>query len=905
MARDGSTPSLPGRESVASLFSRKALRTALLALVVGAAVLWLAADWLADLLWFTAMGRSAVFWRLFALHAAMFAGVGGVAWAFAAVNLHALSRRLDIAARLGLDTGASGARSLRIGLRLVAAATALGFGLAGWAEWDALLRFLWGVPAGSTDPLFGYDTGFYLFTVPLLDVLQTFALVLTGAASGGLLFAYLRSGRLRFRPPFTLTGDLTALRHLGLNLACLLAVLAAGFWLARFDLLISPDGAVFGAGWTDVHVRVPALWAMVAVSLGAAIVVVGSAWWGRGRLLLAAAVWAASAVAAVVVLPALFQSFVVAPNELQRERPYLQRNIAGTRTAFGLDAMQTRAYSPDRRLARADIESDRPTVDNIRIWDWRPLTRTFAQLQQIRSYYEFNDVDVDRYRIGGHRKQLMLAARELAPRLPGAQDSWVNRRLQYTHGFGLVATPASEKDANGQPILTVRDLPPKTPPELPIDRPEIYYGEERSGYRVVNTGIREFDYPRGDDNVYTRYGGDGGVLLDSWWKRLLLSVTTGDASVLLSGYIRDDSRIQFHRQIHARLSLVAPFLELDPDPYPVISGGRVIWLQDAYTTASRWPYSEPLSDGVNYIRNSVKATVDAYSGRLRLYVMDPHDPVIRTYRAALPSLFRDAREMPDAIRRHIRYPEALFRAQVKTFSTYHMTVPQVFYNREDVWSVPHEKYAGDTVDVEPYYVLMRLPGDKRLSFLLIQPLTPANRDNMIAWIAARCDPDDYGGLISFKLPKERLIFGPAQIEAKIDQDTDISRQLSLWDQRGSSVTRGNLLVIPIGHSFLYVEPVYLRADRNDLPQLKRIIVSDGDKLAMEPTLKEALAVVFGEAPPEESGAAAGGTTPTGGDLARARQALDAARKALANGDWEAFARHMTTLEKLLGRDDRP
>jgi uncharacterized protein len=489
----------------------------------------------------------------------------------------------------------------------------------------------------------------------------------------------------------------------------------------------------------------------------------------------------------------------------------------------------------------------------------------------------------------------MLAARELSVDLPGRAGGWVNQHLQYTHGYGLAMCLAAAKDDQGGPVFTVADLPPKSSPGLVVTRPEIYYGTTATSYQIVPTGVKEFDYPEGDQNVYTSYAGQGGVKLDSWWKKALFAWHQFDMSIVLSAYVSPQSRIQLWRSVQESIARSAPFLTLDRDPYLVLDQGRLFWIQDAYTIADGFPYSEPTDDGFSYIRNSVKVVVDAYQGDLRFYVVDPADPVLRTYQAALPNLFRPLAEMPSGLRRHLRYPRDLLEVQVDKFNTYHMTVPHVFYNREDVWASPKEKFGGEIVEMEPYYVLMKLPGEDRLQFLLMTPVTPSNRDNMIAWIAARSDFPGYGEMIVYKLSKDSLILGPLQIEAMIDQDTTISRQLTLWDQRGSRVTRGNLLVIPIGQSFLYVEPVFLLASGTNIPQLKRVIVGDGSRLAMEATLSDALQVVFGERPANPDRAAEAGPAPA----SDAREAWSKADQALRSGDWSAFGREWGRLKSLL------
>ena len=607
----------------------------------------------------------------------------------------------------------------------------------------------------------------------------------------------------------------------------------------------------------------------------------------------------------LIALPMSVQRFVVLPNELALEEPYLQRDIEFTRQAFGLSSVQVRTYDPKAALGMAEIDANQDTIGNIRLWDWQPLQQTFRQLQQIRSYYTFQDVDIDRYAVGGRPRQVLLSARELSPDLPGKGVTWVNRRLQYTHGYGLVMAPAADKTADGRPVFLIDDIPPVAPPALAVARPAIYFGEEESGYRIVNSGVPEFDYPSGDQNVYTRYDGRGDVVLDSWLKRLVFAWQQSDISILISDYVRPDSRIQIWRQIQTRIAKLAPFLMLDHDPYLVVDDGRLFWIQDAYTTGERYPYAEPAASGLSYIRNSVKVVVDAYQGDVTFYAIDPQDPVLRVYAAAFPGLFRPIGAMPAGLVAHLRYPEDLFALQSQKYATYHMTEPHVFYNSEDLWQLPRGTEGDRSVPVAPYYVLIRMPGEPQLEFLLLTPLTPAKRDNMIAWLAARADPPHYGQLVVFKLPKDRLVLGPAQVEATINQDTTISRQLTLWDQRGSRVIRGHLLVIPIDDAFIYVEPVYLRAEDNEIPQLQRVIVSDGARAAMEPTLQAALEAVFRGAPLGEASKVGSETGQHAGELQSARDALGEAQRALLKGDWVAFGNAMQRLSETLGGSSTP
>jgi len=648
---------------------------------------------------------------------------------------------------------------------------------------------------------------------------------------------------------------------------------------------------------------------MLSASLALAGAAVATVFLKRFALLAASGGAYVALIAVVLVfLPSIVQQYKVKPNELELETPYIEHNIDFTRKAYLLDRVETRDYPGLSDLTYAEAQKNADTLRNVRLWDWRPIGQTYRQTQEIRAYYKFYEVDVDRYRLeaGGYR-QVMLSARELEQNLPESARTWVNEHLQYTHGYGLVMSSVAEKTDEGLPVYLIKDLPPKTTEGLEVTRPAIYYGEKTPGYRIVATEIRELDYPKGDENVYTYYAGRGGIPLGGRVKRLLFAWSLSDVNILLSDYITPSSRIQMWRRTQERVSRVAPFLQLDNDPYLVLSAGKLYWIQDAYTTSSSFPYAAPYRGAVNYIRNSVKVVVDAFEGSVDFYVADPDDPVVAAYRAAFPGLFKDLSGMSADLRAHLRYPEDLFKIQVQMYRTYHMSIPQVFYNKEDLWAVPNEKYAGSTVPMEPYYVLVRLPGGDKLEYLIMTPMTPANRDNMIAWVAGRCDAPGYGRMIAFELPKERLIYGPLQIEAMIDQDDVISQQLSLWDQRGSRVIRGNLVVIPLDHSFLYVEPVYLIAEENNIPQLRRVIVVYGKRVVMEPTLAGALRTVF-SAPTSSLGKGAGGARPggmpptRGPALDEARQLFDRAEDALRKGDWVQFGQAMEKLGDYLRKE---
>jgi len=845
-------------------------------------------DWTAELLWFRALGYEEVFWRLLFAKVAMFAIAFIPVFVYVLLNLLVLTRLTGVAQ--------PNAHRLTPLLIFGSAATAAIFGFVFSGEWDRFLRLVWAQDFGRSDPIYFRDIGFYLFVLPFLNLVQISLVLLTLSGTLMLGLAHFRLGLLRFHAKRYVAADPIVLRHLIANAVLLLTACAWGFYLERFGLLTRSAGAVFGAGYTDVHVLLVGLWVALGATFALICLLVWVAATNTPRLaIFAICAYLVILLAALEVVPGGFQRLIVEPNELAFETPFLRHNISLTQAAYGLDNVDVRLHSTEKKLDVAQMRENQSTIDNIRIWDHRPLSQTFRQLQQIRTYYAFSDVDVDRYWINGDYRQVMLAARELSAELPSKDSSWINRHLQYTHGYGLAMCLAADKDDQGGPVFTVEDLPPKGLPDLTISRPEIYYGTEMATYQIVPTGVKELDYPKGDQNVYTSYAGHGGVLLNSFWKKALFAWHQFDVNIVLSSYLSPQSRIQLWRTVQQSVSRSAPFLKLDRDPYLVVDQGRLFWIQDAYTVADGFPYSEPTDDEFSYIRNSVKVVVDAYEGDVRFYVIDPADPVLRAYRAAFPTLFRSLDEMSPGLRRHLRYPRDLFEVQIDKFNTYHMSVPQVFYNREDVWAPPHEKFGGKAVQMEPYYVLMKLPGENRLGFLLMIPVTPRNRDNMIAWIAARSDFPGYGEMIVYKLSKDNLILGPLQIEATIDQDTTISRQLTLWDQRGSHVIRGNLLVVPIDQSFLYVEPVFLLAEGTNIPQLKRVIVSDGNHLAMESTLAKALQVVFGEQPSTPETVAP--QAPTFGP----REALSEAEQALRRGDWPAFGRAWEQLKGFLER----
>ena len=662
-----------------------------------------------------------------------------------------------------------------------------------------------------------------------------------------------------------------------------------------------------GAGYTDTHARLLAYWVMLGLALLLAASFILATWQTSLALpMYGVVLYLVALVLVNGIYPGFQQQFVVEPNELEKEIPYIENSIQFTRNAYSLE-VGSQDFPAVAQLNQQDLEENQSTVRNIRLWDYRPLLSTYRQLQEIRLYYRFNDVDVDRYTIDRNYRQVMLAPRELSyERVPQRARTWVNQRLKYTHGYGLVMSPVNVVTEEGLPQLFIQDIPPESAVDLEITEPAVYYGEETNDYIFTGTSTKEFDYPLGDENAFTNYSGSGGVPIPSFWHRLAYAYDLGSFKILISNYFINTSRIHYYRQVQERVRHVAPFLRFDNDPYTTVINGKLFWIIDAYTVSDRYPYSEPVSrsndaeetsiagDEINYIRNSVKVVVDAYNGTMQFFVVDDSDPVLTTYRKIFPNLFEPAESVPPEVKAHFRYPLDLFKIQAQMFLSYHMNDPQVFYNREDLWRFPMEVYEGETQQIEPYYLIMRLPEESQEEFILILPFTPVNKDNMIAWMAARSDGENYGKLLLYEFPKQELVYGPSQIEARINQNPEISEQLTLWSQEGSRVIRGNLLVIPIEDSLLYVEPIYLRAEQGELPELKRVIVAYNKDVVMRQTLEQSLAAVFGDQ---------ASTTPVPQtDSNLTQSALDVyqkAQEALSQGNWADYGRYQQQLESLL------
>jgi hypothetical protein len=779
--------------------------------------------------------------------------------------------------------------------------------LSGSDQWDNFLKYFNASPFGFKDPLFQRDIGFYVFQLPLLQYLYSWlmAVLLITCISTGFLY-FIRRAFL-IVPPRTWQVSPTARTHLTILVALLFFVGTFGAWLSLNEILYVKRGVVFGPGYTDVTTQLWVIEGLMGLSFLCGLTILGFAFGLNWRFpAIAVLIFVVFLFIGRGIYPSIVQKFKVIPNEIVLEKPYIEKNIKFTRLAYRLQDIEDRKFPVEDSLTLEDLRRNDLTTKNIRLWNHAPLLQTYSQLQEIRTYYKFVAVDNDRYRVNGEFRQVMLSPRELSyAALPSR--SWVNEHIIYTHGYGVVVGPVNRISKEGLPEFFIKDIPPVSTTDIKITRPEIYYGETSNEYVFARTKRLEFDYPVGEKNVYSHYNGKGGVPL-SFLKKLLFAVRFGSLTILLSDDITSGSRVMYYRMVEDRVSRIIPFAKFDENPYLVISPeGRLLWFLDGYTVTDQIPYSEPTPGLGNYIRNSIKAIVDAYDGSVQLYVSDEKDPIIQTYAKIFPGVFKKMGEMPVELQRHVRYPPEMLSIQARMYRAYHMQDPQVFYNKEDLWAVPsrHDQGQGGEQEMEPYYTIMKLPEEKREEFILLLPFTPSKRDNMSAWMAARCDAPNYGKVIVYTFPKDKLVYGPSQIEARIDQDTGISKELSLWSQRGSQVIRGSLLAIPIEKSILYVESLYLAAEKGQLPELKRVIVAYGSSIAMEENLDLALQRIFGgELVQEKEIQKTSVKTPEreSTDKQLAIDALSHYRKAqeyLRGGNWAAYGEELHKMDDIL------
>ncbi len=765
-------------------------------------------------------------------------------------------------------------------------------GVWGVSNWTEVLKFWDRVSTGLKDPILGKDVGFYLFSLPFFDALFILLFLISLVALiASFISSFIRFSENKFVLYFPKNYEINSERFyfpLYLNSAIMIFILAWGKFLSRYHLMYSTTGVVSGPGWTDVHILLPAFTVVILLMILIGLMLIVPYFRQKAQNFYSNKfniakesshifVLASSGIliiliwfVAFTVIPGAFEWLMVKPNEITYERPYIENNIKFTRYGFGLNKVKEKEYPMSGDFTQ-QTENTFPNIfTNIRLWDWRALDAVYKQFQAIRLYYEFSDVDVDRYNVNGHKRQVMVSGREInMDNLPLQSQTFVNKRFQYTHGYGITMAEVNEFTPQGLPHLLIKDIPPiSEDSSLQVKQPQIYFGEMTNSPVVVNTKEKEFDYPSGEDNVYTRYAGKGGVRLSNFWRKFLFGWKYDGTNFLFSDYPTTQSRIMFHRQIEERIKLLAPFLHFDNDPYIVLANGKLYWMIDAYTTSDYYPYSQPYSsteniqikegssthtittqhreflDGINYIRNSVKVVVNAYDGSVNFYIMDKNDPIIRVWDKIYPGLFKSKEEMPKDLLAHIRYPIDMLLTQGIVYEKYHMTDPTVFYNQEDLWVRATAQYYNQIQPVEPYYIMWQLPGTDKQQFVLMLPFTPKNRQVLIGWIAGMCDPENYGQFLAYQFPKDKMVLGPQQVETKIDQDSFLSGQLTLWDQHGSKVIRGNVLAIPVNNTLFYVEPIYLQAETAAYPELRLVVVMHGDNMSYAKSFNEALNDLF-------------------------------------------------------------
>ena len=819
-----------------------------------------------DFLWYGELGFRGIYIKVLTTRIALFA-VGFIVTAILlAISLLTINRNTSGPGGLPIPEDLAKIAGRLLTIIAIAATLIIGIVMGSFfaSKWELFLRFTNAANFGVTDPLYGKDLSFYIFELPTYSFIQGWLLavgIIVGIASAVLAFANFTLRGVSFTLTSTIRNQLIIIGSI------IVLIVSIGFWIDRLELVHSDGGVVYGATYSDVYAKKIALLVLSILGVIVAAAMIIGAFLKNIKISIAPlGLWIILIFALGSAWPSIVQQFSVNPQEFVKEQKYIEDNIEYTRIGFGLNSIDEAFYETEGSVTSDLINANLKSVENIRLWDYRPLTNVYKQIQLIRPYYDFKDADVDRYMINGEYRQVLLAAREVAPeKLAEESQTWVNRKLFYTHGIGIAMSPATEFTSEGRPIFFAKDIPangqipissPETgaTPDVMVNNPRIYYGENTLDYVIVNTNTEELDYQTGEGElIKASYDGDGGVSVGTWFRKLVYAWEMRDINILISSELNNQSRIQYKREIQERVAEIAPFLTLDKDPYIVAGEGQLFWMQDAYTTSNKLPYSDPEVDDqrhtdYNYIRNSVKVVIDAYTGDIDFYLWDENDPVALTYKKIFPKLFSDANEMPESIRSHVRYPQGLFSIQASKYIKYHMDDPQHFYGNEDLWAIPQEKFGqGDVLqEVEPYYVIMKLPGNEKEEFVQLIPYTPTNRPNMVGWLAARSDGDQYGNLVAYNFPKDRQVDGPEQVEARIDNDQDISAWFTLRCAEGSTCIRGNLLVIPIGDSILYAEPIYIQAEGVSFPELKKVILATAEKVVMGDSLDDALYMLTGD-----------------------------------------------------------
>ncbi len=865
-----------------------------------------------DLIWFKSVQYIAVFWKILLTKGVVMLFFGTLFFVLSFINL-SYARRFAPEFQVEISQDElerpeiqlyKSLQNVQVNKKFVfwfSLIVALFMGFSEGANWEKILIYLNRTSFGITDSVFNRDIGFYMFSLPFWEFVRnwlafalTFITVVVGA-----IYILKKAAKYEYKK---LIIETPVKVHLSLLIGILLILKSWQYWLNAYKILYSTRGVIFGAGYTEIHANLLALRILMVLALACAVLFFVTARRQGVKLpFLGLVVLIGVSILLGGIYPEIMQRAIVLPNESTKERPYILNNIEATRLAYGLDKIKEEEFPVKEEISFEDIEKNGETIGNIRLWDWRPIKQTLKQIQAIRLYYDFNSVDMDRYYFNGNYQQVMVSPRELnSVKIPEQARTWINEKLVYTHGYGVVVNPVNKISGEGLPYLLIKDIPPVSSVDLTITRPEIYYGEITEGYVVVKTKAKEFDYPKGDENVYSTYVGSGGLPVSSLWARILFSIKYSNPQILLTTNFTRDSRIMIYRNIQKRVNKVAPFLSYDNDPYILVSKeGKLFWIQDAYTISNNYPYSTPLKGYFNYIRNSVKVVIDAYNGTMDFYIVDQKDPLVKVYQNIFPQLFKNFDQMPENLKEHIRYPKDLFQVQAELYSTYHMMDPDVFYNKEDFWNIPNEIYAENEIRMEPYYIITKLPGHEREEFILMTPFTPSTKNNMIAWLAAKNDQPEYGNLIVYKFPKEKLIFGPMQIEARIDQDSEISQQLTLWGQKGSTVIRGNLLVIPIEKSIIYVEPLYLRAEKGEIPELKRVIVSNGSDVMIGNNLEDALVKLFARTFREKEIIITGEEKTLEELIKEAVEYYENAQEFAREGNWSKYGEELQKLEQTL------
>jgi uncharacterized protein len=907
-------------------------------IVLGIMALFSVLTWLTDFFWFQAVGFDSIFTTILGAQILLGFSIGLLSfiilyinnWLIGRMSTKPMTFRIPDGGQSGFNFNKSGPSTIKVVdvekyankiILVISLVIGVLTGLAGSSSWETVLKYLNSAPFNSIDPVFGHDISFYIFTLPFIQFIIGTAMWLVAISLISIVLNYALRGSVVMQQTTqglnvlkSLIIDKQANTHISVLAAFLFGLIAAKIKYVKIpSLLYSTTSSFIGASYSDIHALLPYYKILMFVAVLMMVLTVFNIFRQNLRFItLSISIYFAVTVLGGWMYPTILQRFVVLPNELVKESPYIKRNIEATKKAFALDKVTERDLTGEADLSMSDIENNRSTIKNVRLWDREPLLNTFGQLQEIRTYYDFDSIDNDRYNLNDDYRQVLLSPRELdSSSLP--QRTFINEHLTFTHGYGLTLSPVNEVTPEGLPVLFLKDLPPSSDIDsLSIQRPEIYYGEKASDWVVTNTQTKEFDYPSGEENIYVNYEGKGGTPIKSLFRKTLFALRFKSMKMLLSNDISKDSRIMFYRNIEDRVKRIAPFLSLDDDPYIVVTeDGNLKWIYDAYTTSNKYPYAEKVPDifstlpgqNINYIRNSVKIVIDAYDGSMEFYVVDKEDPIIQVYANIFKDTFLPFDEMSDDLKSHIRYPEDLFTYQTNLYSTYHMGETQIFYNKEDQWQIPRVS-SGNQADPMMRHMIMKLPGEEKEEFILMIPYTPRGKDNLSAWMVARNDGDFFGQLVVYRFPKQKLVFGPTQINNRINQDAEISRQISLWDQRGSEVIRGNLLVIPIEESLIYVQPIYLQAEGGKIPELKRVIVAYENTIVMEKTLDQALTRVFsGTNIPEQEDSPENqdSNTPiiSAPAIQRAKESFDRAMQAQRDGNWALYGEEITKLEEAL------